>query len=105
MPCKNVLKLPPKATICERALSMRPILTKFSDQEQRVLTAASIGEPSMSGKILTQTMHDLMSGIAGTQSQLFQEILQGNAATLGQFKQQLLSYLQEQGVNYQDCRK
>ena len=50
-------------------------------------------------------MYDLMSGIAGSQSQLFQEILQGNAATLVQFKQQLLSYLQEQGVSYQDCRK
>ena len=59
----------------------------------------------MSGKILDQTMHDLMSGIAGTQFQLFQEIMEGNAATLWQFKQQLLSYLQEQGVNYQDCRK
>ena len=59
----------------------------------------------MRGKILTQTMYDLMSGIAGTQSQLFQEIMEGNAATLWQFKQQLLSYLQEQRVNYQDCQK
>ena len=38
-------------------------------------------------------------------NQLFQEILQGNAATLVQFKQQLLGYLQEKGISYQDCRK
>ena len=84
---------------------MCPILTKFQDQEERVLTAPAIGEPSMSGTILTQTMEDLMSGLSGTQSQLFREILQGNAATLIQFKQQLLSYMQDNGISYKDCRK
>ena len=102
---QTTLQLQSKLSLCERAMSMRPILTKFQDQEERVLTAAAIGEPSMSGTILTQTMEDLMSGLAGTQSQLFKEILQGNAATLVQFKQQLLSYLQENGISYQDCRK
>ena len=52
----------------------------------------------MSGTMLTQTMEDLMSGLSGTQSQLFREILQGNAATLIQFKKQLLSYLQTMGL-------
>ena len=50
-------------------------------------------------------MEDLMSDLSGTQSQLFREILQGNAATLIQFKQQLLSYLQDNGISYKDCRK
>ena len=102
---QTTLQLQSKLSLCERAMAMRPILTRFQDQEERVLTAAAIGEPSMSGTILTQTMEDLMSGLSGTQSQLFREILQGNAATLIQFKQQLLSYLQDNGISYKDCRK
>ena len=50
-------------------------------------------------------MEDLMVGLSGTQSQLFKQILQGNAATLIQFTQQLLSYLQDNGISYQDFRK
>ena len=84
---------------------MRPILTKFSDQEEKVLTAASVGEPSMNGEVLNQTMNDLMSGVAGTQSQLYQEIMEGNAAVMAQFRKQLITYLQEEGVSYADCRK
>ena len=44
----------------------------------------------MSGTILTQMMEDLMTNLPGTQSELFREILNGNAATLIQFKEQLL---------------
>ena len=43
---------------------------KVCDQEERVITAARVGEPSMNGEVLTQTMNDLISGVAGTQSQL-----------------------------------
>ena len=67
---QTTIQLQEKLSLCERAISMRPILTKFSDQEERILKAASVGEPSMNGEILTQTMHDLMSGVAGTQFQL-----------------------------------
>ena len=102
---QTTLQLQSKLSLCERAMAMRPILTKFQDQEERVLTAAAIGEPSMSGTILTQTMEDLMSNLPGTQSELFREILNGNAATLIQFKEQLLSYLQDNGKSYKDSRK
>ena len=57
----------------------------------------------MNGEVLNQTMNDLMSGIAGTQSQLYQEIMEGNAAVMAHFRSQLLTYLQEEGVSYADC--
>ena len=53
---QTTLQLQAKLSLCSRAMAMRPILTKFQNQEERVLTAAAIGEPSMSGTILTQTM-------------------------------------------------
>ena len=48
---------------------------------------------------------DLMTNVPGTQSELFKEILNGNTASLIQFKEQLLSYLQDNGISYKDSRK
>ena len=46
-----------------------------------------------------------MTNVPGTQSELFKEILNGNTASLIQFKEQLLSYLQDNGISYKDSRK
>ena len=94
---QTTLQLQAKLILCERAISVRSILTKFSDQEEKVLIAASVGEPSMNGEVLNQTMN------AGTQYKLYQEIMEGNAAVMAHFRSQLLTYLQEEGVSYADC--
>ena len=83
---QTTLQIQSKLGLCEREISLRAILTKYSDQEGKVLIAASVGEPSMNGEVLNQTMNDLMSGVAGNQSRLYQEIMAGNAAVMAQFR-------------------
>ena len=102
---QTTMQLKSELSQCERSISLRPILKKYIDQEEKVLIAVSIGEPSMNGEVLNQTMSDLMSGVAGTLSWLFQEIMEGNAAVMSQFRGQLLMYLQEESVSYKDTRK
>ena len=63
---QTTLQLQAKLSLCERAISLRPILTMYSDHEEKVLIAASVGEPRMNGELLNQTTNDLMSGVAGT---------------------------------------
>ena len=63
---------------------MRPILTRFKDQEERVVTAAAIGEPSMSGTILTPLVDDFVTYKSGAKTRFgrIAEVLEDNLVVL-----------------------
>ena len=98
----TMLDLQEKISMAYKAMSLRPILIKHKDEEETIILATQLSQPTLSSSKVEAMMMSLLLGEDSIQHQLFTSILDYKEALLKAFHTQLLLYLQESSVFYRN---
>ena len=91
-----------KFAMVQKVMSLRPILIKHADRDEKVILACQLYNPTLSSKNVQDMMYNILLGNKSAQAQLFASIFDYKESILTAYHQQLLSYLQENSVFYRN---
>ena len=97
-----MLDLQEKISMAYTTMPLRPILIKHKDEEETIILATQLSQPTLSSRNVEAMMMSLLLGEDFIQHQLFTSILDYKEALLKAFHTQLLLYLQESSVFYRN---
>ena len=97
-----MLDLQEKLSMVYKVMYLRPILIKHKDQEETVILAAQLSQPTLSSRNVEAMMTQMLLAKDSIQHQLYSSILDYKDGILMAFHIQLLLYLQENSVFYKN---
>ena len=98
----TMLDLQEKLSKAYKVMSLRPILIKHKDEEETVILAAQVSQPTLSSRNVEAMMTQMLLGEDSIQHQLYSYIPDYKEGLLEAFHTQLLLYLQENSVFYKN---
>lgn len=94
-----------KFALIANVLNTAPVLVKHQDRDEQLVMRQSILKPFLSAEILDAYMSNFIAGVSGKGDLLLSAVLGYNEAIKTNFKNLILTYLQEKGMQYQDIRR
>ena len=87
---ETMLDLQEKLIMVYKVMSLRPILIKHKDQEETVILAAQLSQPTLSSRNVEAMMTQMLLGKDSIQHQLYSSILDYKDGILMAFHTQML---------------
>ena len=97
---ETILDLQEKLSMVYKVMSLRPILVKHSDEDETIIIAAQLIQPTLTHANVEEYMIQMLVGKGSVQHQLYASIIGYKDGILAAFYNQMLQYLQENSVYY-----
>ena len=99
---ETILDLQEKLSMVYKVMSLRPILVKHDDENETVMIAAQLTQPTLTYANVEEYMIQMLVGKDSIQHQLYASIIGYKDGILAAFHSQILQYLQENSVYYRN---
>ena len=102
---ESLIEVQRKISLVTSIMHATPLMVKFSDEEECIVTKEKLLRPYLGGDNLDEKMSNILTGIIGARDGMFADILKYGNVIRDNVRSQVLSYLQEKAVSYPDNRR